>query len=70
MMHNPAENMFVEIFFLISLLFILAQMVIDIKDVNDNAPQFINSVSTFGKFIFYRWHKGGEAECCHAVTTK
>lgn len=48
MMHSPTEIMLVETFFL-SLLFILAQMVITIEDVNDNAPQFINSVSPFGK---------------------
>lgn len=41
-------------------------MVINFEDVNDNAPQFINSVSPFGRFnFFYR-----EAECHHAVITK
>lgn len=31
---------------------ISGQMVIDIEDVNDNAPEFIYSDSVFGEFIF------------------
>lgn len=41
-------------------------MVITIEDVNDNAPEFIDSDSLFGKFIFADCTRGSH----HAVTTK
>lgn len=50
---KPTKNVFcVLLLTQLFLQFILAQLVINIEDVNDNAPEFIDSDSLFGKYTF------------------